>query len=374
MKKLLAAVAACLCLLAYNPAHAAGRLNFMLINLTGADIESARICPTYAPEYLSGNLLKTPLDPDTRIYIGPNYYGEQKFWNIILTWANGYEQTFRRMRLTRYNTYIAYSTPYGAVRLRQTYEPTYARNSFAPSYMMDGANMEVAVGLPEKINAPARPVAQVDPDKIGKSRRRATRDLVFDDDDADSAPVLPDSAASQVDGDEIAMKTTVELTRDGATTSVLPTEDFKDGDKARLKFSVNRDGHIYWLAKGASGQYQLLYPSKKAGMDNTVKRNQEYTVPQRGAWRFDNQKGTETLVAVLSPKPMPELDRAVKLAADGDSAAASKIVSRMINGNEKKRTTRDLVFEEEDDDVVNTKSQKANGDEPFVAVYELIHN
>lgn len=37
------------------------------------------------------------------------------------------------------------------------------------------------------------------------------------------------------------------------------------------------------------------------------------------------------------------------------------------------RATRDLVFEEDVEDV-NAKSQKANGDEPFVATCELTHN
>ena len=85
-------------LFAVTSAFAAGRLNFMLINLTGQDITDARICPTSYPNYISENLLKTPLDPDTRIYIGPNYYGDQKFWNIQLTWANGYQHTFTRNR------------------------------------------------------------------------------------------------------------------------------------------------------------------------------------------------------------------------------------------------------------------------------------
>lgn len=109
-------------------------------------------------------------------------------------------------------------------------------------------------------------------------------------------------------------------------------------------------------------------------MDNSVKRNREYTVPVKGAWRFDDKKGTETLVAVLAEKPLANLDRAVKMASAGDIHGASNIVAEVVNGHERKRTTRDLVFEEEDDEDVNTKSQKANGEEPFVATYELMHN
>ncbi|MDE5831994.1 MAG: DUF4384 domain-containing protein [Desulfovibrio sp.] len=64
----------------------------------------------------------------------------------------------------------------------------------------------------------------------------------------------------------------MELTRDGKTSRVLPTEEFKSGDKARLIFTTNRDGHIYWLAKGASGEYQVLFPTRKTGMDNSVQK------------------------------------------------------------------------------------------------------
>ena len=362
-------------LLAVPDSYAGGRLNFMLINLTGQDIVDARICPTYYPKYISENLLKTALDPDTRIYIGPNYYGDQKFWNIQLTWANGYQHTFTHNRLTRYNTYIAYNTPYG-VKLKQTYEPAFARYNFspnAPTYAAGSPNMDVAVSAPEKVNVAPQPkqLAMAEPGK--PTRQRTTRDLVFEDDE-EASPTVNDSVANEVNGETIAMKATVEMTRDGKTSTVLPTEDFKSGDKVRLIFSSNKDGHIYWLAKGTSGEYQVLFPTQKTGLDNSVHRNKEYTVPAKGAWKFDDKKGTETLVAVLSPKPLENLDKAVKMASEGDRKGASDIVAEVVNGHEKKRTTRDLVFEEEDDADVNTKSQKANGDEPFVATYELVHN
>ena len=154
---------------------------------------------------------------------------------------------------------------------------------------------------------------------------------------------------------------------------MLPTEEFKSGDKVRLIFSANRDGHVYWLSQGTSGQYQVLFPTDKAGMDNTVVKNREYTVPAKGAWRFDDKAGTETLVCVLSPKPVAALDQAVRLIGENKKAEAAAIVEELMTSHEKKRTTRDLVFEEEDENDVNTKTQKADGDEPFVATYDLIH-
>ncbi len=78
-------------------------------------------------------------------------------------------------------------------------------------------------------------------------------------------------------------------------------------------------------------------------------------------------------MCVLSPTPVAELDNAVRLASEGKKAESSAIVEGIASAHEKKRTSRDLVFEEEDDKDVNTKSQKANGNEPFVATYELTH-
>ena len=351
---------------------APSRLNFMLINVTGQDIVDVRICPTYYPNYISENLLKTKLEPNTRIYIGPNYYGDQRYWNIKLTWSSGYQHTFTNSSLTRYNTYLTYATPYG-VRMRQSFEPAFARYDTIPGANMLGGipgdpSAAVAVGLPEKVNVA---VASSAKPQMGESTRKS-RDLVFEEDEQE-APKVAGSGADDVKGETIAVKATVELTRDNKTTTVLPTEEFKSGDKVRLIFSANRDGHVYWLSKGTSGQYQVLFPNEKAGLDNKVTKNKEYTVPTKGAWRFDDKAGTETLLCVLSPTPVAELDNAVRLSSEGKKAESSTSVEGLASAHEKKLTSRDLVFEEEDDKDVNTKSQKANGNEPFLATYELTH-
>ncbi len=261
---------------------APSRLNFMLINVTGQDIVDVRICPTYYPNYISENLLKTKLEPNTRIYIGPNYYGDQRYWNIKLTWSSGYQHTFTNSSLTRYNTYLTYATPYG-VRMRQSFEPAFARYDTIPGANMLGGipgdpSAAVAVGLPEKVNVA---VASSAKPQMGESTRKS-RDLVFEEDEQE-APKVAGSGADDVKGETIAVKATVELTRDNKTTTVLPTEEFKSGDKVRLIFSANRDGHVYWLSKGTSGQYQVLFPNEKAGLDNKVTKNKEYTVPTKGA-------------------------------------------------------------------------------------------
>ncbi len=353
-----------------SSAEAAGRLNFMLTNLTGGDITSVSIAPTYYPHNQTGNLLRTKLESRTRLYIGPNYYGQQGYWNISVTWANGYKHTWTHNRLTRYNSYTIYVSPYGGVRMRQGYERAFRRAGYGTMYSQDNAYGSVALSTPEKINVAHAPAQQ---QMVAAASKRNTRDLVFDDEDEEAAPTAADSSAAKAEGKKISVKATVELTRDGKQSTVLPSADFKSGDKVRLVFSSNSDGYVYWVAKGTSGTYQVLFPGKKAGMDNAVTRNKEYTVPARGAWRFDDKKGTETLVCLLAPKKIEELEKAIQQADGGDKAAASTTIAALVDKHETERTTRDLVFEEEDVDDVNTKIQTSSGEEPFVATYELKH-
>ena len=105
----------------------------------------------------------------------------------------------------------------------------------------------------------------------------ATRDLVFDEEEP--------AQQSDTEKQTLAIKTTVLLLRDGKTTQVAPSEVFKSGDKVKLVFTPNTDGYVYWLAKGTSGNYTLLFPSAKTGMDNAVKRNRK-TEYRNAFWKI----------------------------------------------------------------------------------------
>lgn len=194
---------------------------------------------------------------------------------------------------------------------------------------------------------------------------RTTRDLVFEDDETPSAS---ENAASG--SQTIGVKATVVLERAGQTSTVTPTHEFKSGDKVKLVFTPNTDGYVYWLAKGTSGNYSMLYPNPKSGMDNSVKRNTEYTVPAKGAFRFDDTPGNEELLCILSTEKLDDLDKA----ASEQFANAGQQVAELEKAQTQKRTTRDLVFEEEEDEDVQTKTQQAPKGEPFVAPFVLKHN
>lgn len=195
---------------------------------------------------------------------------------------------------------------------------------------------------------------------------RTTRDLVFEDDET---PAASGEGAQNGEKQKIGVKTTVWLTRNGETTSVAPSHEFQSGDKVKLAFTPSTDGYVYWLAKGSSGNYTMLYPSPQAGSDNAVKRNVEYTVPAKGTFKFDDTPGNEELLCILSTTRLDDLDKA----AAEQFQKAGKEVAALESANAQKRTTRDLVFEEDEEENVNTKTQEAEAGEPFVAGYTLTH-
>lgn len=203
---------------------------------------------------------------------------------------------------------------------------------------------------------------------------RKTRDLVFEDEDEAATSEIAKEAGID-DPMKISVRTALELTRNGEKTTVAPDHEFKSGDRVKLRYTTSSDGYVYWLAKMSSGKYNVLFPTDKTGMDNLIKKNEEHTVPAKGSFRFDDTPGTENLLMVFSPNRIPELDQAVAEAngQKGNVVEDSTKVASVEEKNTNKRKTRDLVFEDEDEEEVNTKTQVAPKGEPFVALYELVH-
>ena len=79
---------------------------------------------------------------------------------------------------------------------------------------------------------------------------RTTRDLVFEDDEAEQQQTQP--ASGEVSGTQsIGVKTTVLLERGGQTSTVAPSHDFVSGDKVKLVFTPSIDAGLHaqhrWL-------------------------------------------------------------------------------------------------------------------------------
>lgn len=199
---------------------------------------------------------------------------------------------------------------------------------------------------------------------------RQTRDLVFEDEEE-----TPAAEETQIENPQVvAVKATIELNRNGEVSTVSPSHEFQSGDKVKLLYTPNIDGYAYWLAKGSSGNITVLFPSVQAGADNTVTRNTEYTIPVKGSFKFDNNPGQEELLCIISPVRIPELDKIIEETSKGQiPAEKAQAVAEVENKNTSKRATRDLVFEDEDEEDVNTKTQVAPQGEPFVAHYILTH-
>ena len=200
---------------------------------------------------------------------------------------------------------------------------------------------------------------------------RQTRDLVFEEEE--DVPAAAEEAKIP-DAQVVAVKATIELKRNGQVSTVSPSHEFKSGDRVKLVYTPNIDGYAYWMAKGSSGALTVLFPSVQAGVDNKVTRNTEYTVPVKETFKFDDTPGKEELLCVISPERIPELDKIIAENSKGVIPAENAVqVAEVEKKNTSRRQTRDLVFEEEEEEEISTKTQVAPRGEPFVAYYVLNH-
>lgn len=201
---------------------------------------------------------------------------------------------------------------------------------------------------------------------------RQTRDLVFDDDEEQEQSSL--STGKSGNFQVVALKSTIELKRNGEVSTVSPSYEFQSGDKVKLLYTPSIDGYAYWLTKGSSGALNILFPSAQAGADNKVARNQEYSVPVKGSFKFDNTPGKEELLCVISPNRISELDQVIAKNSKGViPAQETSQVDDVVKKNESKRQTRDLVFDEDEEEEVVTKKQVAPKGEPLVTYFVLNH-
>ena len=209
--------------------------------------------------------------------------------------------------------------------------------------------------------------------------KAGTRDLVFEDEEVTkNAEKAEKTEIPKVEGGQkISITTSLELTRDGKTEIVAPNSTFKSGDRVKLIYTPGMDGYIYWISRMTSGKFTVLFPTAKTGMDNAVKKGEKYTMPNKGAFRFDDKTGTEIVICMISPEKISVLDAAIaeadKAGQQVDLTQMDKVINTLGEQNLNKRQTRDLVFEEEEDEKSLTKTQTVKPGDTFVATYELIH-
>ena len=209
---------------------------------------------------------------------------------------------------------------------------------------------------------------------------RTTRDLVFEE-EPEIEVEINEKAKAEFGTDDptvVSVKATIELNRGGEKSTVLSSAEFKSGDKVKILYTPSVDAYVYWMSQGTSGKYYMLFPNPKTGTDNFVKKNEVHSIPTKGSFRFDDKKGTEKILLVLASAKIPELEKAAQEAAisGGKISASATEINNLSTKQESKRTTRDLVFEEDEDEEsgIETQTQASKSMEPMIVYYELIHN
>jgi hypothetical protein len=119
------------------------------------------------------------------------------------------------------------------------------------------------------------------------------------------------------------------------------TKDFHTGDRVRFAFESNINGYLYVAQQGASGSWTVLFPNPQInGGRNSVKRFEEYEVPEGGWFTMDENTGVEHVFVFLSREPLntlPGFDRPVKSFERGSGVMIAELAQSI--------QSRDLIFQ-----------------------------
>ncbi|MEN3334344.1 MAG: hypothetical protein V7641_3709 [Blastocatellia bacterium] len=124
--------------------------------------------------------------------------------------------------------------------------------------------------------------------------------------------------------------------KNGDWTGVSEGETFTAGDKVRLQFVSNFDGHVYILNVRPNGGKRVLFPYPGKG-SNLVSSGATYIWPEIGAWVFDNEPGKEVLQVILSKDPVAIYDEAVKRPNGDLEESAANAAAQLASGGQKKK-------------------------------------
>jgi hypothetical protein len=127
--------------------------------------------------------------------------------------------------------------------------------------------------------------------------------------------------SKKADGVEIKV-----VTANGAL--VNPAQSFREGDRLRVRFRGNFDGHVYFINVTPRGATKALYGGQVKGDPE-----REYEVPVE--LEFDNEKGVEVLKVVMSPERIPVYEDALRNSG-GALGGSAESVAEELNGAAKK--------------------------------------
>lgn len=134
---------------------------------------------------------------------------------------------------------------------------------------------------------------------------------------------------------------------DASSTPIGPVTDqhtFVSGDRIRLHFRSNRDGHVLLVQLGSSGTSSVLFPDTRRGLaENRLRAQEDHVLPSPERWfKFDKNAGTETLL-VLFARSQAELDHSFPTRATMDAEQTGALLELASDATGRK----DLVIETE---------------------------
>src|SRR5262249_45601190 len=102
---------------------------------------------------------------------------------------------------------------------------------------------------------------------------------------------------------------------------------FKSGESIKVRVESNEDGYLCVLARGASGKWEALFPSKDAGRNNRILATELRTIPnESGMWTFSGAKGQHRLFRMLTRKPFEDIDQLIVEIGQAGRASGPKRV------------------------------------------------
>lgn len=125
---------------------------------------------------------------------------------------------------------------------------------------------------------------------------------------------------------------------------VTDEHTFRSGDRIRLHFRSNSDGHVLLVQLGSSGTSSVLFPDPARGLiQNGLHAQEDHVLPSPARWfKFDRNAGTETLL-VLFARTQSELDRSFPTRAVMDAEETGALLELVNDAPGRK----DLVIETE---------------------------
>lgn len=159
-------------------------------------------------------------------------------------------------------------------------------------------------------------------------------------------PVQADAQAKNAFG----LRHWIELIEPGKPDRrVTGKEPFRSGDRIRLHFQSNEDGHIAIVALGTSGTSTVLFPDAAKDLtDDVIRAGSDRVLPSPDHWfRFDAKPGKERLLVFFAKDPKA-LAAAFPTQQSMDTAATAMLVrnAETVSGS------KDLVIETVESDAM----------------------